>query len=176
MSLSPQPMNGGDFETVAAILALSEWNAQPKWDGHRAIISDSSIVSRHGKPLPMEPSLSLEAIEWADALGFDLDAELMGPRDEGEQALVIHDLIAPLPYDERRRILRSAFPTTWSRPESGIALTEASHFVGHVWQMAEKHGHEGMVLKDAGDYPKPGNTRRWLKFRFSDQLNHITAA
>lgn len=171
-SLTPQPANGGDFWTMTPLLETQEWHAQPKWDGYRAIISPEAIISRHGLPLTTIPEeLAAEARELAYEAGATLDAEFLAHRDKGEPAIVIHDLISPKPYKDRREILTWFFrESVWHRPRRRVSLTADTTSLGEAWDLAEAHEHEGIVLKDAGGYPAPGATRRWLKFRFTDQI------
>lgn len=179
MSITAQPTNGGAFHEALRYLQIrgpypKNWMAQPKWDGHRAVISPVGILSRHNKPLAGIPeNLAKEAKALARRANWDLDAELLGTRDDGPKLLVIHDLMSHLPYKERRRILLGlGLSERMDRPEfPGIYLTGHSDNLEVAWETARYFGHEGIVIKDGGGYPALGTTKRWLKFRFADQPN-----
>ena len=180
ISIDPsKPLNGGIFSESHAMFALhADWVAEPKWDGHRCIVTQEGAYSRHGKPMPRaQPFVQgLKCLfEGLEQTILWIDGELLGPRDGYEHDfLVVFDFYStvPMPWGARRIMLQSALNVCdLERPRSpGIALTPVSQNPHDLWsRLQDLGGAEGIVCKQ---FEKPyllGRNTDWIKFRFSEQ-------
>lgn len=169
----PQPINGGQFRLDHAMWSLGEWIAQPKWDGWRAIVTRSGAYTRQGKRLPRAESWEdkllpiLDEVEW-------LDCELLGPRDQGDDTLIVFDASTGGDWETRRIYLESKLEVCGvDRPASGVWLTPYSTRPAEMWHAAKLAGAEGIVAKRPCSRYGSSRAPYWVKFRFADQINDV---
>lgn len=161
------------------------WVAEPKWDGHRAIVrvrgGRIDIVSSTGKPRTEHWPWLVAALR--ESVGGDVivDGEVIAYGDDGRHSFqavgradrahsfVAFDVLAldgtvliDVPWQERRSLLESAVTAGGS-----VSITPVTDDIEAMVAVTKAQRYEGVIVKRTDSVYLPGKrTSSWVKVKY----------
>lgn len=168
----PIPKDGGPWDPLHPIWNLREWAFEPKWDGHRTIITNEGAFTKTGVPATAVPQTTLKDAQRAlTSLGAKwLDCELTGVRnslDPNRRPLIVFDaaISMSLWFERRERLEAIISPWRGHLHDNSLYLTPVSYQGAPQWEFGKRVPYvEGIVCKPVESLYH--NNPDWIKFKY----------